>query len=424
MKRLAQNILVRLLGWQVKRLRKKNDMRVVAVAGSIGKTSTKLAIAAVLGPSFRVRFQDGNYNHPVTVPLVFFDLPLPSLYNPFAWALTLLKIEWQLGQKYPYDVVVVEVGTDFPGNLSQFEQYLQADVGVLTAITPEHMEFFKDLDAVAKEELTIAKLSQKLLVNLDLCDRKYLKKLNYTGYGVHKKATYQLGGIQRAPEGLDFMVSKDGKVFVAGTLESVVKTQLFSMAAAVAVADMLEVDGPAILASIGGIKPVSGRMQILNGVQHTTILDDTYNASPEAARAALDTLFELDAPQKIALLGNMNELGEYSPIAHEGVGAYCDPAKVDLVVTLGPDANKYLAATAEEAGCRVIRTKTPIEAAKVIKRELKDQAVILVKGSQNKVFAEETVKKLLADPADVAKLVRQSKAWIKKKEAWLGPLNR
>nr|AIA11148.1 Mur ligase middle domain protein [uncultured bacterium] len=423
MKRFAQNILVSILAWQTRRLRSKNDFKVVAVAGSIGKTSTKLAIAAVLGPNFRVRFQDGNYNHPITVPLVFFDLPLPSLYNPFAWTMTLLKIEYQLSQRYAYDVVVVELGTDFPGNLAEFKKYLHADIGVLTAITPEHMEFFKDLDTVAKEELTIAKLSQKLLVNLDLCDKKYIEKVKGIGYGVRRGADYQLAGMRRSPEGFDFMVSKQGTAFVAGTYDGVVQTQLFSMTAAVAVADMLGVDGPAILAAIAGIKPVSGRMQTLAGVKGSTILDDTYNASPEAARAALDTLYEIGAPQKIALLGNMNELGDYSPVAHEGLGAYCDPAKLDLVVTLGPDANEYLAAAAEEAGCTVIRTDTPLEAAIEIKKVLKDNALVLIKGSQNKVFAEETVKKLLANPTDASKLVRQSPDWIKKKQAWLGPLD-
>lgn len=425
MKQIARNIVVAILGWQVRRLRRRSDFRVVAVAGSIGKTSTKFAAATVLGERFRVRYQKGNYNDLVTVPLVFFGLPMPSLFNPFAWAVTFLRIEKQLRSPYQYDVIVVEVGTDFPGNIAQFKKFLRADIGVLTAITPEHMEFFADLDAVAKEELTIGQLSDKVIANADLCDVKYLSQLkDVVTYGTGKKADYRLGGIQHDKDGhQQFTIEKNGSQLLRERHASVAETQLYSIAAAVTIADLLGVAPSDIARGIAQIHSVSGRMRQLKGIKGSIILDDTYNASPEATKAALNTLYKIPAPQKIALLGNMNELGKYSANAHKEIGKYCDPEHLDLVVTLGPDANQYTAAAAEKSGCKVIPTTTPLEAAEVIIKHLKKGGAVLAKGSQNGVYAEEAVKRLLANPADAELLVRQSPAWMKKKASWLGDLS-
>lgn len=421
MKSIAKRLVVKILGWQVRRLRTKADFKVIAVAGSIGKTSTKFAIATILSEKYRVRWQKGNYNDIVSVPLVFFGLPMPSLFNPAAWIWTFLKIEMQIRRKYSHDVVVVEVGTDFPGNLKQFKQYLQADLGVLTAISPEHMEFFKDIDEVAVEELTISELADNLLVNLDLCDKKYLDRLeSYVSYGVHEHADYQLGDMKSEVDGYDFSIRKNTKLFLQEKHASIAKTQLLSIVAAVATADMLGLNKGQIKSGIEKIKPVNGRMQRLQGVNKSVILDDTYNSSPEAAMAALETLYDVDATQKIALLGNMNELGSYSQKAHKEIGQFCDPNQLDLVVTLGPDANTYLAAEAEKRGCIVERTDTPYAAAEKIHEVIREGAVILAKGSQNKVFAEEAVKRLLANTSDEALLVRQSGYWMKVKEKSVG----
>jgi len=132
-------------------------------------------------------------------------------------------------------------------------------------------------------------------------------------------------------------------------------------------------------------------------------------------KAALHTLYRLAAPQKIAVLGNMNELGKYSEAAHHEIGQYCDPKQLDLLVTIGPDANKYLALTAAAKGCKVQQFDDPYSVGEYLKPIVKKGALVLVKGSQNRVFAEETVKLLLANPKDAEKLVRQSAEWLKKK---------
>lgn len=416
MKNHAKNAVAHILGWQVRRLRKRADFQLVAIAGSVGKTSTKFAIASLLETSTRVRWQKGNYNDIVSVPLVFFGLQLPSLFNPFSWLMVFIRIELQLRKPYPYDVVVVELGTDFPGNLAQFKKCIHADIGVLTAIAPEHMTYFEDLDAVAREELTIAELSDKLLVNMDLCDPRYLRTLNrYATYGTHSQADFRLAKASVANDGMRYTIESQGKTILTGLFDGVAVTQLVSLTAAVAVGSMLGLNHSQLERGAQVVKPVQGRMQRLRGIKNTTILDDTYNASPEAVRAALDALYALDAPQKIALLGNMNELGELSATAHQAIGEYCDPSQLELVVTLGVDANRYLAEEAERQGCRVVRTGDPYTAAAEIKKVLKSGALVLAKGSQNGVFAEEAIKHLLADASDRVKLVRQDEYWLRKK---------
>jgi UDP-N-acetylmuramoyl-tripeptide--D-alanyl-D-alanine ligase len=419
MKKVTKAIIVAILGWQVRRLRAKQRFTVVAVAGSIGKTSTKFAIATVLGQHLRVRFQKGNYNDIVTIPLVFFGLPLTSLFNPFAWLRNFMEIEKQLRRPFDYDVIVVELGTDGPGQLKQFAKYLKVDIAVVTAITPEHMEFFPSLDDVAREELSVADYSKRLVVNIDLCPEVYLDRLEQPiiTYATRQNANYHINNVTYVTSGYDFDILKDEKLLMHAAHEGIAESQLYSLGAAVAIADMLGVPTQAIDAGIRQIKPVSGRMQQLSGANGSLIIDDTYNASPEAVKAALDTLYKLASPQKIAILGNMNELGDYSGPAHVQIGKYCNPKQLALVVTIGPDANKFLAAAAKEAGCNVKTCDTPYEAGEHIKTFLKPGTIVLAKGSQNKVYAEEAVKLLLADPNDAAKLVRQSPEWLAKKNA-------
>lgn len=421
MKGAAKRLIARLLGWQVRRLRRKNEIIVVGVAGSMGKTSTKIAIATVLRQGFRVRFQEGNYNDLITVPLVFFGQENPeSIINPFAWLRIFINNERQLKKPYPYDVVVVELGTDGPGQLRQFGSYLTLDIAVVTAIAPEHMEFFGHLDAVAKEELSVQSYAKKLLINKDLAGEYLPTGKHVISYGVDEGVDYRVIDKGKETKTDRLRITNRGSDFVETPYPVISNTQLYTIGSAAAVACELGLQSEAIVKGIADIKPVSGRMRQLEGIKGTTILDDTYNASPDAVKAALDALYLFSAPQRIAVLGNMNELGKHSVDSHRSVGEYCNPEFLDLVVTIGPDANEYLAAAAAEEGCRVETAKNPYEAAGMVKNHLKQGAVILAKGSQNGVFAEEAVKLLLANPDDAQHLVRQSKYWLKQKAAQFG----
>ena len=408
-KSVGKSLLSSLLEYQAKRLLNNNDLTIIAVGGSVGKTSTKLAIAKTIASWAEVIYQDGNYNDRLTVPLVLFNQTEPQIFNVWAWLKILISNEKAIKQTYPYKYAVLEIGTDGPNQLQRFS-YLQPDLYVLTAISEEHMEYFLDLDSVAKEELSPLAFSKQALVNLDAVGPKNLIKQPFMSYAETKQADYI---IKQQADQLVIRLKDGNQLTIKAPLLG--RQGAMIVLAAAAVNHWLGLSLAEIRASLASIEPVPGRMQLLKGIKHSQIIDDTYNSSPLAAKAALDVLYGCVAKPKIAVLGSMNELGSYTESAHRDIGAYCDPKRLDLVITVGEVAKKYLAPAARQNHCEVISFLSPYQAGQYLKDNLKANSVILFKGSQNAVFCEEAIKPLLLNAKDSAKLVRQSKTWLKLK---------
>lgn len=413
-KKIGKSILCKILEWQVQRLRLKQDFVVVAVAGSVGKTSTKTAIAKVLSANMAVRFQEGNYNDRLTVPLVIFGHDNPSMFNILAWLKIFIDNEKQI-KNWLTEAVVVELGTDAPGQIHEFT-YLHPDLSVVTAVAPEHMEFFGTLDNVAKEELNVIEFSKRTIINIDDIDEKYLhlhKQTDVISVSFVEKADYmarfRAQNLKIAGPSKFKLESKANVLGVQGAK---------SVALAIAVADQLKLKIKP--ATIEKLRPFNGRMNPLPGIKNSLIIDDTYNSSPVAVKAALDVIYSMKAKQKIAILGTMNELGTVSEALHREVGKYCDPKQLDLVVTIGEPAKNFIAKEAKKQGCEVVSFSSPYDAGDHVKSNLKAGALILAKGSQNKVFAEESLKVLLAKSADRKRLVRQSNYWLSIKKQQFG----
>ena len=416
-KKIGRAIICQVLESQVIRLRKKHPIKVVAVVGSVGKTSTKAAIAKALQADKRVIWQEGNYNDRVTVPLVFFGQPLPGLLNLPAWFSIWRRNEQTIRTEYPYDVAVIELGIDGPGQMQDFA-YLKPDLVVVTAITPEHMEYFGTLDAVASEELHALTFAKKALINVDDTPKHYVPKRGYKTYGLAEAATYRIA--KRTSKGLKgqrvtFVLGNDHEF--SATIPMLGQQGAKIAAAAAAAAHVLGESHEAIERGLKNVEAFAGRMRLFEGIKGTTIIDDTYNSSPIATKAALDVLYEVKADQRIAILGSMNELGDYSPEAHHEVGAHCNPKKLSLVVTIGHDAEVFLAPIARDQGCEVRSFESPYAAGAFVKKQLKEGAAVLAKGSQNRVFAEESLKSILAHKKDSENFVRQSDYWMRIKRA-------
>jgi UDP-N-acetylmuramoyl-tripeptide--D-alanyl-D-alanine ligase len=416
MKRFFKAIVISILARQVRSLRARHHFTIIGVVGGIGKTSTKMAIAQSLGKTLRVRYQEGNYNDIVSVPLIFFGHAMPSLLNPFAWLRMFINNAQQIRGNYPFDVVVVELGTDRLGQIAAFQKYLELDYAIVTAIVPEHMEYLGDMQSVASEELSVAGYSEKLIYNADLVAREFRQPLQGAiSYGMKQPADYRLANVHHAAGRSERDITHNDKAFLRFNHEVASEIQLYSVLAAVTVGNELGLTRAQIRDGIAAIRPVSGRLRLLRGIRGSIIIDDTYNALPDAVKAGLETLSGLKAPQKVAILGNMNQLGAMSPQAHTKIGELCDPTQLSLVITIGPDANAYLAPAAAAKGCVVQSFNTPYEAGEYLRPRIEHGAIILAKGSQDNVFAEEAIKLLLADPEDASKLVRQSAYWLKRK---------
>lgn len=400
MKQLVNKLLIR----RTARFINKKRPKIVVVTGSVGKTSTTQAIATVLSEKFKVLTTRGNYNTEIGVVLTIFGQEIVT--NPLAWFWTSLKVLSLSFRRPVHDVYVLELGTDHPGEIKNF-RYLNPDVAVVTAIAPEHMEYFKTIEAVASEELAVMSFSKLILLNKTMVPRKFVDEEN---------AKHSL-----SHQSINYYSREDVKKF-SSNLKVNGDHSLDAVAAAAEVARNFGFSESEVRDSVEKIVPQPGRMNELDGVNDSILIDDTYNSSPDAAIAALDYLYSVAAKQRIALLGNMNELGDHSESAHRAIGKLCDPKKLDFIVTLGVDSNRFLAAEAEKAGCKAIRCQSPVEAGEKIKDILKENAVVLLKGSQNGVYAEEATKVLLANPEDAIKLVRQTGYWPKKKRAQFSDL--
>jgi UDP-N-acetylmuramoyl-tripeptide--D-alanyl-D-alanine ligase len=413
----------------VKRYFKKHpEVKLVIVVGSVGKTSTKIAIGTVLAEKFRVRLHEGNYNSEISSPLAILGIDLPeSLRSLGGWSKAFKAAKQRIKDPTDVDVIVQEVGTDRIGQVPHFGKFAKPDVAVVTAVSAEHMEYFKTLDAVAVEELSAANYSKQAIINRDDIDGAYAQDLTnpaITTYGTTDAAEYHF--IQQ-----DFSV-KDGFSggFVAPEWDGPVEVKLKIMGehsirsavAAGAVGVKLGMTADEIKKGLAKIRAVSGRMNVMKGTNRAIIIDDTYNSSPLAAASALQTLYSLSVPQRIAVLGSMNELGDTSPAEHEAVGKLCDPSELAHVVTVGADAEKYLAPAARANGCHVVSFKSAIEAGMYVHKVMDPGAAVLFKGSQGGIYLEEAVKIVLHSTDDEARLVRQSKQWMKIKQKFFDKL--
>ncbi len=416
-------IIQKILESYVKRYIKKHSIKIVAVVGSVGKTSTKLAVATVLGEKWRVRTHDGNHNTPLSAPLAILGVKYPENIRSIAeWKVVFTAANLRIRETKDVDVVVQELGTDRPGDIPAFCKYLRPDVTIITSVGLEHMENFSGLDAVAREELSIAEHSAHTIINRDDVDARfadYAKTDSISTYGISSQAEYHLQ--LSASLGLDgntgTFISPDWEP-IPVTLQLVGEHMLKTAVAAGAVGAKLGLNAQQVAVGMAKIRAVNGRMNILRGLKGSIIIDDSYNSSPLAVAAALKTLYAIDTPQRIAILGSMNELGSISAKAHAAIGEVCRSDKLDWLVTVGEEAARYLAPVAHKNGCQVRAFKSAITAGGFVNSVLRNNAVILVKGSQDKIYTEEAVKVLIHDGADEAKLVRQDQAWMRRKQVF------
>ena len=405
------------------------EVKLIVVAGSVGKTSTKRAMATILSQRYRVRMHTGNHNSEISAPLAILGVEFPkSLKNPLSWLGVFRAAKHRIKNPAEAEIIIQELGSDHPGEIQQFGEYLNPDIALVTAVTPEHMEFFKNIQAVAIEELSVGDYSKQVLINRDDIASEhaaYMKNPNFNTYGTTGMAEYHieitdfsdgrtgLKGMITAPE-LETPLSIETKVVGEHSLRSV--------AGAVAVGLKMGLTPDEILAGIAAIEPVPGRMNPLSGMGQALIIDDTYNSSPAAAAAALQALYQFEGrSQRIAVLGDMNELGDVSADEHAKLGALCSPDLLAWVVVVGKESAQYLAPVAKQRGNQVKICRDAIEAGKFVRSVSQSDAVILVKGSQGGVYLEEAVK-ILASLGEYDELVRQSPKWMKIKQQYFDSL--
>ncbi len=405
----------------IKYFERHPDVKLICVVGSVGKTTTKDAIATILDQKYKIGGSLGNHNSELSAPLGILGIKFPkNVKNPFAWLRVLAAVKKRIRQQETVDVIVQELGTDAPGQIAAFGRYLKPDITVLTAISEEHMEFFKAIEAVAEEEMTAINFSKQGVINFDDVDSKFSKFLtnaNVVTYGSTKNAEYSLVAKTFSLENgytAYFKTPNKQHKYDDLKINLYADHSLRAVSAAITVADQMGMTEAEIKQALAKIHPYNGRMNVLSGFRGVKIIDDSYNSSPLAVILALKTLQSINAPQRIAVLGSMNELGEVSEEAHQRVARSIDYRKVDWVITVGDEAEKYLASEARKNRCQVRSFKTSIEAGEFISQIMKTNAVLLFKGSQGGIYLEEAIK-LIAPTSVENHLVRQTPEWLTRK---------
>lgn len=404
------------------------EVKLVVVAGSVGKTSTKIAIGTVLSEKLRVRLHEGNHNSELSAPLAILGIEFPSDLRSLGQWLTVFKaVRHRIKQPADVDVIIQEIGTDAIGQIPHFGTYLNPDIAVVTSVAPEHMEFFKTLDAVAAEELSVVNYSKTALINRDDIPGIYAATItnpNINTYGTSDVAEYRfITDDYTFEDGFSGLFSASGFADpVMANIHLVGEHSIRAAVAAGAVATKLGFSPQEAAQAMSKVRAVKGRMNILRGVNESIIIDDSYNSSPLAVASALRALYQMNVPMKMAVLGSMNELGDMSAKAHEDVGALCDPLQLTHVITVGEEAEKYLAPAARTHGCHVVCFKSAIEAGAYAHKFLEKGGAVLFKGSQGGIYLEEGIKVVLHSTEDEAQLVRQSPEWLSKKQAFFESL--
>jgi UDP-N-acetylmuramoyl-tripeptide--D-alanyl-D-alanine ligase len=349
------------LGALARHVRRQLAGKVVAVAGSNGKTGTKHLIHSILRTRLRGSISPKSFNNDIGVPLTIFPAD-PG-----------------------HDYLVLELGTNHPGEIKTLTHMALPDVAVITMCSAEHLEFLGDLLGVRRENASIIDgLSPKGLLVVHGDDPQLLEAVGAyprqrtVRFGFSTDNDLYASEVQCSQEGVRFRLNGRREVFVPLLGRHTACNSL----AAIAVARRLGLDEEQIIAALASATGPEMRLQ-LQEVGPVQVLNDAYNANPASMKAAVDTLCTLPARRRVAVLGDMREMGQSAQRLHEEIGDYLAGCAVDLLVCVGQHA-ALIAAAAQRSGCTaIIRCfADATTAAAAMPRLVRQGDLVLLKGSR------------------------------------------
>ncbi len=434
MKNLFKNIVIKLLTIESKLVIKKYKPRIVAVTGTVGKTSTKDAIYTALSKSFSVRKTKKSQNSEIGIPLTILECsnPASSILGWFEVLLEGVKLIL-MPHHYP-EWLILEIGADHPGDISEVMKWIKPNVSVVTKLSkvPVHVEFFSSVEQVTKEKSYLVRSLKPggvAVLNADdedVVNFKELTKEKVIFFGASDISNVKVHDYEvtyneeKKPDGIKFIVShaldeegniEEFPILLKGTLGYHL---VYPILAALTVTDAL---GENVLQAGKAFRthePTPGRMRIIDGINSSVLIDDTYNSSPVAVEEALRTLKNVEGTRKVAVLGDMLELGKYSIEEHKKAGVIVSKT-ADVLITVG-QRSQYTAESARENGFNTAYSfSRSEEAGDFLKDFIQAGDIVLIKGSQG-IKAERIVERVMAHPEDKEKLlVRQDKEWQNRK---------
>jgi UDP-N-acetylmuramoyl-tripeptide--D-alanyl-D-alanine ligase len=427
-KNVFKKSIVYLLTLESKLVIRKYKPKIIGVTGTVGKSSTKDAIYTALSRALSVRKTKKSQNSEIGLPLTILGCSNPQdSMSILGWLGILFEGAKLilLPNHYP-EWLVLEIGADHPGDIESATSWIHPDVAVITKLSkvPVHVEFFPSVEDVIREKsflVSALKEGGTLVLNADdedVVNMRHLTSEKVIYFGQSPEADLRADNYQvmydpdDRPNGIVFdidskMENDKFQVLLKGTIGT---HFMYPILAALAVTEAIKENVIQASKSFRTHEPTPGRMRIIPGLHGSTIIDDTYNSSPVAAAEALYTLRDVKAKRRIAVLGDMLELGKFSIEEHKKAGALASKC-ADILITMGP-RSEYTAMSAREAGLKEVREFSDSrEAGRYLAEMITKGDVVLVKGSQG-VRAERAVIAIMENPGDKEKLlVRQDAEW-------------
>ncbi|MEA3323405.1 MAG: UDP-N-acetylmuramoyl-tripeptide--D-alanyl-D-alanine ligase, partial [Patescibacteria group bacterium] len=323
-------------------------------------------------------------------------------------ALIIILLNWlklMIFSQYP-DIIVIEMGADRPGDMDYLTSIVSPDIAILTSVAYAHSEFFDDINAIANEKQKIVlnmKNDGTAIINYDdIHVRNVMNKTKkqIVSYGTQKNADFIATDIdicfhQCHTTGLSFKLNYKGKTIPVRLDHVIAQHFVYAALAGLALADTIGINIIDVIGNIASFQSSPGRMRLLDGYNATVVIDDTYNASPQSMEAAIATLHSAPGERKIAVLGDMRELGDVSQRQHQKIAQQLQKIKVDIVFLVG----KEMRITYDELQGRDIKVEYYSNSGDV-KNDVIDLVqtgdIILVKGSRG-IYMEKIVATLVSD---------------------------
>lgn len=415
---------------------------VIGITGSVGKTSAKEAVYAALSSKFNARRNIKNYNNEIGVPLTVIgaDSPGKSVFGWLAVFFKALKLILIRDENYPR-ILILEMGVDRPGDMDYLNSIVKCKVGVVTLIGPVHLEFFGAISNIQKEKgKLIGNLpkSGRAILNYDDEKVRQMSKLTEAAalaYGFDenadvraREAVFSFSDIADKSEfgalaanaaklaGISFKLSYSGSTAPVLLPNVIGYAAVYAALAGAAAGIVYGLNLIEISQALRKFNSPRGRMNLINGIKNTLIIDDTYNSSPQSSIAALEITGKVPlakGARRFAVLGDMLELGGYSEQGHKEVGRRAVKDKIDKLIVVGERAWD-IARGAEKAGMladNIFHFAQAEEAGKFIQERIDEGDLVLVKGSQG-MRMEKIVKEIMAEPLRAKELlVRQDEMW-------------
>ena len=340
--------------------RDKFDIPVVQVTGSVGKTTTKEMIAAALGAKYRVLKTPENFNNDIGTPLTL------------------------LGLRHEHQAAVIETGMNHFGEIEYLGAMVRPDVAVISNIGDAHIEFLGSRQGILQAKCEIfAHLKEGGLAVLN-GDDSLLDTVDIPfrtvrcGQSEHCQARIT-EVVDHGVEGITCTVETAKDVYHL-SIPAPGTYMAYSASIAVAVGEELGLSHDEIVRGAAAYEPAGSRMRVVRLPDGRIILDDCYNANPQSVTAALEVLAKTECDHRVAVLGDMGELGDLTEQAHYNMGALASMLGIDFVVAIGEKAAKIADGTAQSGG-EVLHFATKEEAIGALKEELRPNTAMLVKAS-------------------------------------------